>query len=137
MDFNNLSTLNASIIVKIGAIVLPVDNFDPDSDIFSVNDRQTADGEVTPDGHFNSWALRSVIETSFTVSGASIAGKTLQGLLNAQANGVINSATIVVKNENNISTYGPGVLTSAKPSQHLGNQKVQPITFNFKFGNII
>ena len=40
MDFNNLSTLNASIIVKIGAIVLPIDNFDPDSDIFSVNDRQ-------------------------------------------------------------------------------------------------
>ena len=132
MDFNNLSTLNASIIVKIGAIVLPVDNFDPDSDIFSVNDRQTADGEVTPDGHFNSWAIRSVIETSFTVS-----GKTLQGLLNAQANGVLNSATIVVKNENNISTYGPGVLTSAKPAAHLGNQKVQPITFNFKFGNII
>ena len=61
MDFNNLSTLNASIIVKIGAIVLPIDNFDPDSDIFSVNDRQTADGEVTPDGHFNSWAIRSVI----------------------------------------------------------------------------
>ena len=116
---------------------MPVDNFDPDSDIFSVNDRQTADGEVTPDGHFNSWAIRSVIETSFTVSGASIAGKTLQGLLNAQANGVLNSATIVVKNENNISTYGPGVLTSAKPSQHLGNQKIQPITFNFKFGNII
>ena len=137
MEFSNLSTLNASIIVKIGAIVLPIDNFDPDSDIFTINDRQVGDGEVTPDGYFNAWAMRQVIETSFTVTGASIAGKTLQGLLNAQANGVLNSATIVVKNENTITTYGPGVLTSAKPAPHLGNQKVQPITFNFKFGNLI
>lgn len=137
MQFSNLSTLNASIIVKIGDIPIPVDNFDPDSDIFTINDRQTADGEVTPDGYFNGWAMRTPIETSFTVSGASLAGKTIQGLLNAQANGVLNSATVVVSNEGVITTYGPGVLTSAKPSPHLGNQKVQPITFNFKFGNLI
>ena len=137
MQFSNLSTLNASIIVKIGDIPIPVDNFDPDSDIFTINDRQTADGEVTPDGYFNGWAMRTPIETSFNVSGASLAGNTIQGLLNAQANGVLNSATVVVANEGVITTYGPGVLTSAKPSPHLGNQKVQPITFNFKFGNLL
>lgn len=137
MEFSNLSTLNASIVVKIGSIVVPIDNFDPDSDIFTVNDRQTADGEVTPDGYFNAWAMRTPIETSFNVTGASRGGKVLQGLLNAQANGVLNSASIVVKNNDFVATYGPGVLTSAKPSQHLGNQKVLPTTFNFKFGNIL
>ena len=42
MESHDISTLNASIIVKIGAIVLPVDNFDPDSDIFEVNESNYA-----------------------------------------------------------------------------------------------
>ena len=137
MQSHDISTLNASIIVKIGAIVLPIDNFDPDSDIFEVNDRQTAEGELTPDGHFNMWAVRSPIETSFTTTGASKAAKVLQGLLNTQANGVLHNAIIVVKNQNSISTFGPGVLTSAKPAPALASQKLKSITFNFKFGNVI
>ena len=137
MQSHDISTLNASIIVKIGAIVLPVDNFDPDSDIFEVNDRQTAEGELTPDGHFNMWAVRSPIETSFTTTGASKAAKVLQGLLNAQANGMLHNAIVVVKNQNSITTYGPGVLTSAKPAPALASQKLKSITFNFKFGNVI
>ena len=137
MQFSDLSTLNASIIVKMGEVPVLVDNFDPDSDIFMVNDRQTADGEVTPDGFFNGWAMRTVIETSFNVTGASVGGKVLQGLLNAQANGALKNVYIVVKNGDSITTYGPGVMTSAKPSPHLGNQKVLPTTFNFKFGNLI
>lgn len=136
MNFNDLSTLNAVLIVKIGSIVIPVDNYDPDSDIFNVNDRETGDGEVTPDGYFNAWAIRSAIETSFNVTGASNAGKVIQGLLNAQAKGSLQNATIVVKNGDNVNTYGPGVLRSSKPAQHLGNKKVMPITFNFKFGEV-
>lgn len=137
MQFSDISTLNASLIVKIGDVPIIVDNYDPDSDIFTVNDRQTADGEVTPDGYFNGWAMRTPIETSFNVTGASVAGKVIRGLLNAQANGTLQEATIVVKNGDEITTYGPGVLTSAKPAPHLGNQKVQPTTFNFKFGNLV
>ena len=137
MESHDISTLNASIIVKIGAIVLPVDNFDPDSDIFEVNDRQTAEGELTPDGHFNMWAVRSPIETSFTTTGASRAGKVLQGLLNAQAKGMLYNAIVVVKNQNSITTYGPGILTTAKPAPSLSNVKVKSVTFNFKFGDII
>ena len=137
MQFSDLSTLNASIIVKMGDIPVIIDNYDPDSDIFTINDRQTADGEVTPDGFFNAWAMRTPIETSFNVTGASVGGKVLQGLLNAQANGALKNVYIVVKNGDNVTTYGPGVMTSAKPSQHLGNQKVLPTTFNFKFGNLI
>lgn len=137
MESHDISTLNASIIVKIGAIVLPVDNFDPDSDIFEVNDRQTAEGELTPDGHFNMWAVRSPIETSFTTSGASRAGKVLQGLLNAQAKGMLYNAIVVVKNQNSITTYGPGILKMAKPAPSLSNVKVKSVTFNFKFGDVI
>lgn len=138
MNYADISTLNASLIVKIGAVVIPVDNYDPESDIFSLNDRQTADGELTPDGYFNGWAMRTPIETSFTVTGASIAGKAIRGLLNSQANkGVAHETSLVVKNGDTITTYGPGVLTSAKPAPHLGNQKVQPTTFNFKFGNLV
>ncbi|WP_291952721.1 hypothetical protein [Campylobacter sp.] len=136
MNFNDISTLNASIVVAIGALPIKVDNFDPESDIFNVNDRQTADAELTPDGYVNGFCMRSIIETSFTLSGASKAAEILQGILNSQANGALNEATIIVTNNGKISTYGPGVLTSAKPAMHLGNQKVQPITFNFKFGNV-
>lgn len=136
MESHDISTLNASIIVKIGAIVLPVDNFDPDSDIFDVNDRQTAEGELTPDGHFIMWAVRSPIETSFTTTGASRAGKVLQGLLNAQAHGKLYNAIVVVKNQNIITTYGPGILRMAKPAPALA-KKLKSITFNFKFGNLI
>lgn len=137
MRLDNLSTLNATIVVKIGALVIPIDSFDPNSDILAVNDRQTADGEITPDGIMTSWAMRSVIETSFTVTGSSVAGQLLQSALNNQARGNLEQVTITVINNGKTNIYGPGVLTSAKPSMHLGNQKVQPITFNFKFGDIL
>ena len=57
-------------------------------------------------------------------------------LLNAQASGKLLNVTIVVQNLDETTTYGPGVLLSAKPAAHLGNQKVQPVTFNFKFGDL-
>lgn len=136
MTFKDISTIRASIVVNIGGEVIPIDNFDPDSDIFTVNDRQTADGEKTIDGYFNYWAVNSVIEASFNVSGGSEAGKTLRGILNAQVNGQVSSATVVVTNGDVVNTYGPGILTTGKPGPHLGNQKLQPITFNFKFANV-
>ncbi|HDZ5042720.1 TPA: hypothetical protein RTG66_001557 [Campylobacter jejuni] len=137
MRMDNLSTTGASIVVKIGSLVVSVDGFDPNSDILSVNDRQTADGEVTPDGIMTGWAMRSVIETSFTVIGSSIAGQILQSALNNQARGSFDEVTITVINNGNTNIYTNGILTTAKPSMHLGNQKMQPITFNFKFGDII
>lgn len=137
MRTDNLSTVAASIVVKIGSLVVPVDGFDPNSDILTLNDRQTADGEVTPDGIMTNWAMRSVIETSFTVIGSSIAGQVLQSALNAQARGILEDVTITVVNNGKTNIYTNGVLTSAKPGFHLGAQKVQPVTFNFKFGDII
>ena len=136
MVFSDLSTLNAVLIVKTDDATITIDNYDPDSDIFGLNDRETADGEVTPDGYFNGWCKRTPIETNFTCTGASKGGKQLQGLLNAQASGKLLNVTIVVQNLDETTTYGPGVLLSAKPAAHLGNQKVQPVTFHFKFGDL-
>lgn len=137
MNFTDISTAKAIVIVKIGSLTFTLDNLDPDSDIVGLNDRQTGDGEVTPDGYFNAWGMRAPIEMSVNVTGASVAGRALQDRLNAQAEGEALKCSVVVQLGARVSTYGPGVLVSAKPAPHLGNQKIQPITFNFKFGNVI
>lgn len=137
MVFTDISTIAARVFVKVGGREIELENLDPDSDIVGLNDRQTGDGEVTPDGYFNAWSMRTPIEVNITCTGASKGGRKLQGVLNAQATGRLENVSLTVTNQERSTTYGPGVLLSAKPAPHLGNQKIQPVTFNFKFGNLV
>jgi hypothetical protein len=138
----NISTNNARLTVKFenyGAIV--IDNFDPDSDIWAPSDRQTADGEVTPDGAFNYWAINAPIEATLTVSGASTAARRLRTISDAHTRrgdtqSVVEKATVIIELNGETTTYYDGVMTSTKAGAHLGNQKLQSQTFNFKFGGV-
>lgn len=138
----NLSTNNSRITVKFeGLSAIVIDNFDPDSDIWSVNDRQTADAEITPDGIVNGWSINALIECTLTVSGASEAGRQLRAVADAQmrrgnTNSDLKKVSVIVEVGGETTTYSEGYLTSGKAGQHLGNQKLQNQPFNFKFGSI-
>ena len=138
----NISTNNAKLTVKFenyGAI--EIDNFDPDSDIWTPSDRQTADGEITPDGQFNFWAMNTLIEAVLTLSGASTASTRLRAISDAhtrrgETKSVVEKVTVVVEVGDTTTTYYDGIMTSSKAGGHLGNQKLQNQTFNFKFAGI-
>lgn len=135
----DLSTNNSRITVKFedyNAIV--IDNFDPSSDMWTPADRQTADGEMTPDGSFNYWAINSLIETTLTVSGASEAGRRLRAIADANirqgdALSFVSGVTVVVETPYDIEVYYDGIMTGSKAGRHFGNQKIQPQVFKFKF----
>lgn len=137
-----LSTNNSRITVKFeGLSAIIIDNFDPDSDIWTVNDRQTADAEITPDGQVNGWAINALTECTLTVSGASNAGKQLRAVADAQirrgtTESTLRSVTVIVEVGGITTTYSQGFMTSGKAGQHLGNQKIQNQPFNFKFGSV-
>lgn len=137
-----LSTNNSRITVKFeGLSAIVIDNFDPDSDIWTVNDRQTADAEITPDGIVNGWAINALTECTLTVSGASNAGKQLRAVADAQirrgtTESTLRSVTVIVEVGGTTTTYSQGFMTSGKAGQHLGNQKIQNQPFNFKFGSV-
>lgn len=136
----NLSTNNSRITVKFENLSpIIIDNFDPDSDIWSPSDRQTADGELSPDGEFNYWGINTPIEAVLTVSGGSKAATQLRAVSDAHTRrgdtlSVVSGATVVVETGGESETYYNGVMTSSKAGKHLGSQKLQNQTFNFKFG---
>lgn len=138
----NLSTNNSRITVKFeGLNAIVIDNFDPDSDMWTPADRQTADGELTPDGVFNSWGINAVIEATLTVSGGSDAARQLRAVSDAHTRrgdtqSVVNGVQVIIENNGDTETYTDGIMTSSKAGNHLGNQKLQNQTFNFKFGGI-
>lgn len=137
MELRDLSVLDTSIIVVANGVPIVMDNFDPNSDILTPNARTTGGGEVTPDGIMNSWNLRSPIEATLTVTGASIGGKTLQAFSNAQARGRRLEISVIITNKGVTTTLSPGVLISATPVRHLGSQKENPIVFTFMFGDVL
>ena len=138
----NLSTNNGSITIKfegLGAIV--VDNFDPDSDMWTVNDRQTADAEITPDGIVNGWSINALTECTLTLSGGSDSARRLRAIADSQMRrgntfADLKKVAVTVELPSGITTYSEGYMTSGKSGDHLGNQKLQNQPFNFKFGNI-
>ncbi len=138
----NLSTNNARLTVKFdGLNAIVVENFDPDSDIWTVTEVQTADGEKTPDGFFNYWGMNAVIEGTLTVSGGSDTASKLRAVLLAQMrNGNVNSdlksVSVIVENGDTTTTYSQGIMTTGKGGPHLGAQKLQNQPFNFKFGSV-
>lgn len=137
-----LSTNNSRITVKfngLGAIV--IDNYDPDSDMWTVNDRQTSEVEVTPDGIVNGWSINALAECTLTVTGASVAGKQLRAIADAQmrrgnTDSDLREVTVIVEVAGERTVYSKGFMTSGKAGQHLGNQKLQNQPFNFKFGSV-
>ena len=138
----NLSTNNGKITVKFdGLNAIVVDNFDPDSDMWTVNDRQTADAEITPDGIVNGWSINALAECTLTLSGGSEAGKQLRAIADAQmrrgdTQADLKKVSVVIELGDKTTTYSEGYMTSAKSGDHLGNQKLQNQPFNFKFGSV-
>ncbi|WP_299546053.1 hypothetical protein [uncultured Helicobacter sp.] len=137
MELHDLSVLDTSVIVVANGLPIVMDNFDPNSDILNPSARTTGGGEVSPDGHMNTWMLRTPIEATLTVTGASIGGKTLQGLSNAQARGRKLEVSVIVTKGGVTTTLSPGALLSATPVPHLGSQKENPIVFTFMFGDVL
>lgn len=137
-----LSTNNARLTVKFeGLSAISVDNFDPDSDMWTVNNRQTAEAEMTPDGIVNGWSMNAMTECTLTVTGASEAGKQLRAVLDAQmrrgnTDADLKKVSVIVEVGGESTTYSEGFMLSGKSGQHLGNQKLQNQPFNFKFGSI-
>lgn len=134
-----LSTNNASLTI-LAANVLPieVENFDPNSDMWSVDDLQTADGEVTPDGQFNHWSINNGIVCTLNLSGGSTTAKKLQTILNnqqrsGQALSYVPEVTVIVNLNDEIETYMGGVLRKGKPGRSLGSQKLNVTTWEFFF----
>ena len=137
-----LSTNNGRITVKFDGLgAIQIDNFDPESDMWTVNDRQTADAEITPDGIVNVWAINALTECTLTVTGASVAGKQLRAIADAQmrrgtTESDLRKVTVIVEVGGTRTVYSEGIMTSGKSGQHLGNQKIQNQPFNFKFGSV-
>lgn len=137
MELHSLSVLDTSVVVVANGVPIVMDNFDPNSDIFSAEPRTTGGAEVSPDGHFNSWERRETIKATLNVTAASIGGKTLQAFSNAQARGKRLEITVVITNGGQTTTLSPGVLISATPIKSLGNEKQNPIQFTFEFGDVL
>ena len=137
-----LSTNNGRITVKFDGLgAIEIDNFDPESDMWTVNDRQTADAEITPDGIVNYWAINALIECTLTLSGASRAATQLRSIADAQmrrgtTDSDLKKVSVVVEVGGKRTVYSEGVMTSGKAGDHLGNQKLQNQPFNFKFGDV-
>ena len=138
----NLSTNNGVITIMFdGLPPVIVDNFDPDSDMWTVNERQTAEAEMTPDGFMNAWSINTPIEATLTLSGGSLSARALRQIADANTRrletfGEIRKVSVIVVLGLRTMVYSDGYMTSSKAGDHLGNQKLQNQPFNFKFGKV-
>ncbi len=142
-----VSSNNASITIIAQNFPLPivVENFDPDSDMLKIDDTQTADAEKTPDGKINVWSINALITCTLNLSGGSwesTASKLALLLNNQQRAGsvlsLVQNVTMIVDYGNGtIKTFPNGVMTSGSPAPSLGNQKIAPTAWVFKFSEVI
>jgi hypothetical protein len=142
-----ISSNNASITIIAQNFPLPivVENFDPESDMLKFEDTQTADAEKTPDGKVNVWSINALITCTLNLSGGAweSTAKRLSLLLNNQQrfgsvlSFVPNVTMIVDYGNGTIKTFPNGVMTSGSPAASLGNQKMTPTAWQFKFGEVI
>lgn len=133
----DISTLNTSIVLTIDGVPLPLQGFDPEGDIVTVQNKQTSDAELTPDNILVGYAMRALIEVSIRILPDTPSATFLQYILNSQGNGGgLREIYMAVTNQNKVNIYGPGVLVSGMPSATLGNQKIQYLQFDFKFAEV-
>lgn len=123
---------------------LLLQNLSADSDVWVVNDIETAGAQTTPDGASVFWSQNARIEATLNLSGASKEAKTLSNLLQSQQKyggipPVLSNVTVVVYNEitEETETYIDGVMTSGSVGTSYGNQKKNDKVFNFSFGKRI
>ena len=137
MQTHSLSVLDTSVVVVANGVPIVMDNFDPNSDILSAENRVTGGAEVSPDGHFNIWERREPIQCTLNVTAASVGGKTLQAFANAQGRGKHLEVSVIITNGGVTTTLSPGALTGATPISALGSEKQNPLSFNFVFGDVL
>lgn len=135
----NLSTNNASLTILLANVApIQVENFDPNSDMWSVDDLQTADGEVTPDGQFNHWGMNGLIVATLNLSGGSTTAKMLENVINNQQRigsslSYVPQVSVVVNLDGRIETYQGGIMRKGKPGRSLGYPKLNPSAWEFVF----
>lgn len=135
----NLSTNNASLTILVENIApIAVENFDPNSDMWSVDDIETAGGEVTPDGQFNHWGINNPITATLNLSGASSTAEKLEWIINnqqrtGQSLSYVPNVSVVVNLDGKLETYEGGILTKGKPGRSLGYPKINPSSWTFMF----
>lgn len=138
-----LSTNNASITILVqNFLPIVVENFDPNSDMWAVDDIQTADGEVTPDGQFNIWSINAPITATLNLSGGSETAKKLEAIINNQQRSgsvlsFVPNVSVIINLGDRIETYINGVLTTGKAGRSLGTPKINPSSWVFKFARKI
>jgi len=143
-----ISSNNANITILSPSIpggALKIENFDPESDMLTFDDLQSADAEMTPDGIINVWSLNNTISCTLNLSGGAweSCAKALALVINNQKR--IGESISIVKNITMIIDYGNGetrtlpngIMTTGKPAPSLGNQKITPSAWQFKFGGVL
>lgn len=142
-----ISSNNANITLISPSFpgAVKIENYDPDSDMLAFDDLQSADAELTPDGILNVWSLNQPITCTLNLSGGAweSCAKVLANVINNQKR--IGESLSIVKNITMVINYGNGetrtlpngVMTTGKPAPSLGNQKIAPSAWQFKFGGVL
>lgn len=119
---------------------LEITHLSADGDVWSVEDIDTADAQMTPDGETVTWGINAMIGATLTLSGASPQGKRLANLLKGQRKygtipATINNVTVTVYNSltDETETFLDGIMSGGSPAQSYGNQKKNDRVFKFKF----
>lgn len=146
-DLSNVSSNQLTLTLSILPVLpnpLTIEGFSADSDIWQVDDVQTADAQTTPDGKDVFWSLNNRIPATLTLSSASPQAKILSNLLQAQSRygqipAVLSNVTAVLYNSTTeeTETFINGVMTQGAVGTSYGNQKKKDKVFQFSFGKRI
>ena len=137
----NISVVNSVMYLSVGKAVVEVDNFSPDSNMWEVDDIETANIQRTPDGRIIAWTKQAIYGATLTLNAASNAAKLLASASQAQIRDGNNKAKlpeikVIFENDGVIKTYAKGVINTGKPDISFGNEKQQDRSFKLQFGEL-
>lgn len=142
MAVSNISTNNAVFTLTIGTIPIIVDNFSPESDMWSVADVDCGQMDITPDGKSVKFAKNFLVRATLTLNGASTTAELIRTAINAQTrNGNIDSTllpiSVIIVNDGHTESFLDGTIESGPSAKSYGNQKLLDQSWNFAFSKRI
>lgn len=146
MPVKSIGSNGVSISVSLTPIYPAgtVEEFPTEGDVWKVDDYQTADMVMTPDGQAYKFGKNSVIKATLTLGPTSSMRQFLEmALIAQQRNGPEAaepfSATVVVTNKHSerVDTYTDGILTSGSVGMSVGAEKIGDAKYSFVFGKVI
>ena len=134
----DISTINSKFIIKIGNVPHIVEHFSPESDMWAVDDINTAEVLMTPDGQAIAHTRQAVISASLTLSGASVVAEKLRQVLNNQKRigdklAEVADIAVIIESSGGVETYLDGRCVNGPSGFTYGNEKLQDQTFQFQF----